>query len=95
MNIKTILGLVAIGLLLFTMYIQSRAITKQSFEIKALKLTIEKQDSINASQYDELFDAQTRAGRYEIALELLKEEDKAAANKFKHILENETEQLWK
>lgn len=90
-KLKAILGLTSISLLIYTTYEQNKTINSQKFEIDALKVTIEKKDSINANQYDELFDAQTRAARYEIALELLKEEDKTAAKKFTHVLENETE----
>jgi len=77
--------------MLYTMYEQNKAITHFKNETSALKRTIEAKDSINADQYNQLFDAQTRAARYEITLELLKEEDQAAAIKFNHILENETE----
>ena len=90
-KLKAILGLTSISLLIYTTYEQNKAINAQKFEINALKKTIQEKDSINANQYDELFDAQTRAARYEIALELLKEEDKTAAKKFTHVLENETE----
>lgn len=39
----------------------------------------------------ELFVEQTRVGRYEIALEMLREEDSVAANKFENILYTKTE----
>lgn len=39
----------------------------------------------------ELFVEQTRVDRYEIALEMLKEEDSVAANKFENILYTQTE----
>jgi hypothetical protein len=44
-------------------------------------------DSLN----NELFIKQTEAGRYEVALELLKEEDSVAADKFHFILVTKTE----
>lgn len=90
-KLKAVLGFATISMLIYTTYEQNKAINSQRFEIDALKVTIEKKDSINANQYDELFDAQTRAARYEITLELLKEEDRTAAKKFTRILENETE----
>ena len=93
MNIKAraVLGLMTISMLIYTTYEQNKAINSQKFEINALKKSIESIDSAASKQYDELFEAQTRAGRYEIALELLEEKDRVAAKKFKHILENETE----
>jgi hypothetical protein len=39
----------------------------------------------------ELFIEKTNVGRYEMALELLKEKDSTAATKFTNILNNETE----
>mgnify|MGYP000864349464 FL=1 len=44
-------------------------------------------DSLNA----DIFNNQTVIGKYEMALELLKEQDPKAADKFKLILNNETE----
>jgi hypothetical protein len=44
-------------------------------------------DSLN----NELFIKQTEAGRYEVAIELLKEEDSVAADKFHFILVTKTE----
>jgi uncharacterized protein YlxW (UPF0749 family) len=44
-------------------------------------------DSLN----DEIFTLQIEVGRYEIALELLQEQDKRAADKFKNILSKQTE----
>jgi hypothetical protein len=90
-KLKAILGLTSISLLIYTTYEQNKAINSQKFEINALKKSIEHIDSAASNQYDELFEAQTRAAKYEIALELLEEQDRVAAKKFKHILENETE----
>jgi len=39
----------------------------------------------------ELFVEQTKVGRYEIALEMLREEDSVAANKFEYIMYTQTE----
>lgn len=92
MNIKAILGLTSVGLMLFTMYQQNNAISRQKDEIKALKITIQKQDSINADQYTELFQATSQLGRYQMALEILKDgEDLKAARTFEHILRTQTE----
>jgi hypothetical protein len=44
-------------------------------------------DSLNA----EIFSLQTINGRYEMALEILKEDDKKAADKFELILSTQTE----
>jgi hypothetical protein len=43
------------------------------------------------SIYDELYINNVNLTRYEIALELLEEQDRIAADKFKNILTNETE----
>jgi hypothetical protein len=43
------------------------------------------------SIYDELYINNVNLTRYEIALELLEEQDSIAADKFKNILTNETE----
>jgi len=80
----------ALILLLTTIYEQNKSITHYKGEVKALKATIEKIDSAASNQYDELFAKQTEVGRYEMALEMLKEEDKAAAKKFESKLD-ETE----
>jgi hypothetical protein len=74
-----------------TTYEQNKTIDSQKFEINALKKSIERIDSAASVQYDELFETQAQLGRYQMTLELLKEQDKPAAKKFKHILENETE----
>lgn len=43
------------------------------------------------SLHNELFIKQTEVGRYEVALEMLKEEDSVAAAKFENILYTKTE----
>ncbi len=40
---------------------------------------------------NEIFIRQTNLGRYEVALEILKEEDSVAADHFEHILSKQTE----
>ena len=92
MNIKAILGLTSVGLMLFTMYEQNKTITHYKNEVVALKGTIEKIDSAASKQYDELFDTQVQLGRYQMALEILKDgEDPKAAKTFEHVLTTQTE----
>ena len=89
---KQLLGTASIGLILFTMYEQNKAITHYKNEVSALKNTIQKQDSVNANQYDELFQTQSQLGRYQMALEILKDgEDKKAAETFEYVLTTQTE----
>ena len=71
----------ALILLLTTIYEQNNAINK--YKDKA---------NINTdSLQTELFQAQSQAGKYEVALELFKEEDSVAADKFHFILVTKTE----
>jgi len=71
----------ALILLLTTIYEQNNAINK--YKAKA---------NINTdSLQTELFKAQSQAGKYEIALELFKEEDSVAADHFELILTTQTE----
>jgi hypothetical protein len=70
----------ALILLLTTIYEQNNAIN----EYKAKTNTI---DSLQS----ELFQTQSQAGRYEIALELFKEQNKKAADEFELILSTQTE----
>jgi hypothetical protein len=49
MNIKAILGITSVGLMLYTMYEQNKAITHYKNEVVALKGTIEKIDSAASS----------------------------------------------
>jgi hypothetical protein len=90
-TLKQVLGVASVGLILFTMYEQNKTITKQKGEINALKNTIQKQDSINANQYDDVFNAQSENGRYELTLEYLKEVNPKAAKQFKDYMAHETE----
>lgn len=71
----------ALILLLTTIYEQNNAINK--YKAKA---------NINIdSLQTELFQAQSQAGKYEVALELFKEEDSVAADHFELILSTQTE----
>jgi len=70
----------ALILLLTTIYEQNNAIN----EYKAKTNTI---DSLQS----ELFQTQSQAGRYEVALELFKEKNKKAADEFELILSTQTE----
>jgi hypothetical protein len=75
----------------------------QNNEIKELKMKSEVVNDSAASNGDiaksetldslrsELFVQQTIVGRYEVALEMLKEQDKKAADKFELILTTQTE----
>ena len=75
----------------------------QNNEIKELKMKSEVVNDSAASNGDiaksetldslrsELFVQQTIVGRYEVALEMLKEQDKKAADKFELILTTHTE----
>jgi hypothetical protein len=71
----------ALILLLTTIYEQNKVIN----EYKAKANT-----NIDSLQ-TELFQAQSQAGRYEMALELFKEEDSVAADRFELILSTQTE----
>jgi hypothetical protein len=72
----------ALILLLTTIYEQNKVIN----EYKA-KATVSTTDSLQS----ELFQAQSQAGRYEVALELFKEKNKKAADEFELILATQTE----
>ena len=50
-----------------------------------------REQNIVDSLQDEIFNLQTINGRYEMALETLREKDPKAADKFQKILDNETE----
>ena len=78
--IAPLLRLGALILLLTTIYEQNNAIN----EYKVKTNTI---DSLQS----ELFQTQSQAGRYEVALELFKEKNKKAADEFELILSTQTE----
>jgi hypothetical protein len=71
----------ALILLLTTIYEQNKVIN----EYKAKNII--NVDSLQA----ELFQNQSQLGRYEVALEMLKEEDSVAADHFEFILSTKTE----
>ena len=70
--------------LLTTTYFQNETINQFNVEFKTLQLTSD-------SLHDELFQIQSQVGKYEVALELFKEEDSVAANHFELILSTQTE----
>ena len=55
------------------------------------RIMVIEQSKIIDSLNQEIFAKDIEIGRYEITIDLLKEEDSAAAAKFTYILENETE----
>ena len=71
----------ALILLLTTIYEQNNAINKYKAKTNI---------NIDSLQ-TELFQAQSQAGKYEVALELFKEEDSVAADHFELILSTQTE----
>ena len=97
-----LLQLAAAGLLMFTIYKQNKVI--QSYKASAnieIKSENGEDTTINVNQsgaqsivdslQDEIFNIQSINGRYEMALETLREKDSKAADKFQKILDNETE----
>ena len=97
-----LLQLAAAGLLMFTIYKQKKVIdsykASANIEVKSengeettINVNQEGAQNIVDSLQDEIFNLQTINGRYEIALETLKEKDHKAAEKFQKILDNETE----
>jgi hypothetical protein len=70
----------ALILLLTTIYEQNNAINEYKVKINTI-------DSLQS----ELFQTQSQAGRYEVALELFKEKNKKAADEFELILSTQTE----
>ena len=89
---KAIVGTGAVAVLLIC-YLQQKELSKLRAEQKIEVVVggdIQKDKTIDSLQ-SELFVQQTIAARYEIALELLKEKDKKAADKFELILTTQTE----
>ena len=70
----------ALILLLTTIYEQNKVINRYKAKINVI-------DSLQS----ELFQTQSQAGRYEVALEMLKEKNKKAADEFELILSTQTE----
>ena len=87
MNIKAILSLASVGLLLYTVYEQNEAINRYKTEKVQMKNDIRIVDSLQT----ELFQAQSMNGRYEMALEYLKEVNPSSFNIIEAFIEHETE----
>ena len=89
---KAIVGTGAVAVLVIC-YFQQRELTKLRAEQKIEVVVggdIQKANTIDSLE-SELFVQQTIVTRYEVALELLREEDKKAAEKFELILTTQTE----
>ena len=89
---KAIVGTGAVAVLIVC-YLQQKELSKLRAEQKIEVVVggdIEKANTIDSLQ-NELFVQGTIVTRYETALELLKEEDKKAADKFELILTTQTE----
>ena len=89
---KAIVGTGAIAVLVVC-YFQQKELTKLRAEQKIEVVVggdIQKANTIDSLE-SELFVQQTIVTRYETALELLKEEDKKAGDKFELILTTQTE----
>jgi hypothetical protein len=89
---KAIVGTGAVAVLVVC-YFQQKELSKLRAEQKievVMGGDIQKANTIDSLQ-SELFVQQTIVTRYEVALELLKEEDKKAADKFELILTTQTE----
>jgi hypothetical protein len=89
---KAIVGTGAVAVLVIC-FLQQRELSKLRAEQKievVMGGDIQKANTIDSLQ-SELFVQETIVARYETALELLKEEDKKAADKFELILTTQTE----
>lgn len=89
---KAIVGTGAVSVLLIC-FLQQKELSKLRAEQKMEVVVggdIQKANTIDSLQ-SELFVQQTIVTRYEVALELLKEADKKAADKFELILTTQTE----
>ena len=87
MNIKAILSLASVGLLLYTVYEQNEAINRYKTEKLKVKNDIKIVDSLQT----ELFQSQSMNGRYEMALEHLKEVNPSSFSIIEAFIEHETE----
>ena len=96
---KAIVGTGAIAVLLIC-YLQQKELSKLRAEQKIEVVvggdiqkvqTIDSLQNVIDSLRDESLPLQIQLGRYEVALELLKEKDKKAADKFELILTTQTE----
>jgi hypothetical protein len=89
---KAIIGTGAVAVLVVC-YFQQKELSKLRAEQKIEVVVggdIQKANTIDSLE-SELFVQQTIVTRYEVALELLREEDKKAAEKFELILTTQTE----
>ncbi len=89
---KAIVGTGAVAVLLIC-YLQQKELAKLRAQNKIEVVVggdIQKAELVDSLQ-SELFVAQTMVGRYEVALELFKEENKKAADQFELILSTKTE----
>lgn len=88
---KTIVGIGALSVLVLS-YFQNQEIHSLRREIKVMKSTphIEREEVID-SLTSEIFIQETMIGRYEIAIELLKETNPKAAEEYERILTTQTE----
>ena len=87
MNIKAILSLASVGLLLYTVYEQNEAINRYKTEKVQMKNDIKIVDSLQT----ELFQAQSMNGKYEMALEHLREVNPSSFIIIEAFIEHETE----
>lgn len=100
---KTIIGTGAVSVLLIC-YFQQKELHQLRTQVEVqtssvaplagdIRLTqyIDSLDNVIDSVRSENLPLQMQLGRYEIALEILKEEDKKAADKFEKILSTQTE----
>jgi hypothetical protein len=87
MNIKAILSLASVGLLLYTVYEQNEAINRYKTEKVQMKSDVKIVDSLKT----ELFQAQSMNGRYELALEHLREENPSSFSIVEEFMNHETE----
>lgn len=88
---KTIVGIGALSVLTLS-YFQNQEIHKLRREVKIMKSKpVVGRDEIIDSLTGEIFIQQTVVGRYEIALEMLKEENPKAAEQYELILNTQTE----
>jgi hypothetical protein len=84
--LKAILSLASVGLLLYTVYEQNESINKYKAE-RLLSKDILYIDSLR----EELFQAQSQNGKFELGLDHLKETDSAEFNEVEKFIDNETE----
>ena len=87
MNIRAILSLASVGLLLYTVYEQNEAINRYKTEKIQMKKDLKIVDSLKT----ELFQAQSMNGRYELALEHLREESLSSFSIVEEFMNHETE----